>query len=200
LPIRLLTPLTSISPTPAPPVAPDNNIGTSDDDAPTSGNFDGASSYSAQALASAGIVPGGAVPINGAQFLWPNATAGTQNNYLATGQTLPVTSVPNAQTLAFLGAATNGTQSGTVTITYTDGSTQTFTLAFSDWTLNGGTSSPVAGNTIAVRSPYRNTPTGKETMQTDVFYTDVALQAGKTLKSVTLPSLWGLHVFAIATR
>jgi hypothetical protein len=186
------------SPTPAPAV-PYNNIGTSDDATPASGAFDGANSYSAQALASLGIVPGAAIPMNNAQFRWPNAATGANNNYLAAGQTLPVTPVQNEQTLAFLGAATNGAQRGTATITYTDGSTQTFTLAFSDWTLGGGTTSPLVGNTIALRSPYRNTPSGKETVQTDVFYADVALQPGKTIESVTLPTLWGLHVFDVAT-
>jgi hypothetical protein len=179
---------------------PYNNIGTSDDAAPASGNFDGASSYSAQALASVGVTPGATLTINGAQFIWPNALAGTQNNYLVAGQTLPIAPIPNAQTLAFLGAATNGVHSGTVTITYTDGSTQTFILAFTDWTLNGGGATPIAGNTIAVKTPYRNTPSGKEIVQTNVFYTSVALLSGKTIQSVTLPSLWGLHIFAIATK
>jgi hypothetical protein len=179
---------------------PYNNIGTSDDSAPASGNFDGTRSYSAQALSSVGVTPGATLTVNGAQFIWPNATAGTQNNYQAAGQKLPVTPIASAQTLAFLGAAAGGTQTGTATITYTDGTTQTFTLAFSDWTLGGGGGTPTAGNTIAVKSPYRNTPTGKETVQTDVFYTDVALQTGKTIQSVTLPSVGGLHVFAVATK
>jgi hypothetical protein len=187
------------SPTPIPSGAPYNNIGTSDDAAPTSGNFDGSRSYSAQALASVGIVPGAAIPMNNAQFSWPGATSGTPNNYQAVGQKLPVTPIASAKTLAFLGAATNGAQSGTAIITYTDGSTQSFTLSFSDWTLGGGASAPIAGNLIAVKSPYRNTSGGKETVQTDVFYADVALQPGKTIQSVTLPSQGGIHVFAVAT-
>jgi hypothetical protein len=187
------------SPTPIPSGAPYNNIGTSDDAAPDSGNFDGSRSYSAQALASVGIVPGAAIPMNNAQFTWPGATSGTPNNYQAVGQKLPVTPIASAKTLAFLGAATNGAQSGTATITYTDGATQTFTLAFSDWTLNGGGSTPIAGNLIAVKSPYRNTSGGKQTVQTDVFYTDIALQPGKTIQSIALPSQGALHVFAVAT-
>ncbi len=193
------SPTPSPTPTPPPPAVAYNNVGTSDDTAPGTGNFDGTNSYSAEALASVGIVPGAAIPVNDAQFTWPNPSAGTNNNYRAAGQVLPVTPVSGAQTLAFLGAATNGTQSGTATITYTDGSTQTFALAFSDWTLNGGISAPISNNIVAVKSPYRNTPNGKNTVQTDVFYSDVALLAGKTVKSVTLPSLWGMHVFAVAT-
>ncbi len=51
---------------------------------------------------------------------------------------MPVSPVSGAQTLAFLGSATNSNASGTATITYTDGSTQNFTLGMSDWTLGGG--------------------------------------------------------------
>jgi hypothetical protein len=53
---------------------------------------------------------------------------------------------------------------------------------------------------VAITTPYRNTPGGKETVQTNVFYTSLALLPGKTIQSVTLPSLWGLHVFAVATK
>ena len=72
----------------------------------------------------------------------------------------------NATTLAFLGSATYGPTSGTATIIYTDSTTQTFTLAFSDWTLSGGSTAPIAGNMFAVKSAYRNTPSGKQALQT----------------------------------
>jgi len=48
---------------------------------------------------------------------------------------------------------------------------------------------------------YRNTPVGKQTTDNPVvLYTDVALQAGKTVSSVTLPMSGQLHVFTIATK
>jgi hypothetical protein len=37
-------------------------------------------------------------------------------------------------------------------------------------------------------------------VQTDVFYTAISLQLGTTVKSVTLPSVWGLHVFSVGTK
>ena len=187
----------------APP--PFNNVGVTDDSNTKPGNYDlgGGRSYSAQALQAAGIKPSGTVTFNGVTFTWPSAASGTQDNYLASGQTIPVTPVSNATTLAFLGSATYGPTSGTATIIYTDSTTQTFTLGLSDWTLGGGTVPPSFGNGKVATMPYRNTPTGKQTVTTYVFYTDVLLSAGKTIKSVTLPSSvtrGQLHVFAVSTK
>ncbi len=103
-------------------------------------------------------------------------------------------------TLAVLGAATNGPSTGTGTITYSDGSTQSFTLGFSDWTLNGASAQPSAGNSVAATMPYRNSGTGKQTLQTDMFYAAITLQAGKAVARVTLPASANqghLHVFAM---
>ncbi len=183
-----------------------NNTGISDDSNPKGANFDGSgNSYSAQALLSSvpSIKPGGTVTSNGVTFVWPNVPSGTPDNWQASGQTIAVTPVSNATTLAFLGSATHGAASGSATITYTDNTTQTFTLGFSDWTLGGGSAQPSFGNLKAATMPYRNTPTGKQTVTTYVFYTDVALQLGKTIKSVTLPlsaTPGQLHVFAVSTK
>ncbi|MBV9712548.1 MAG: PQQ-binding-like beta-propeller repeat protein, partial [Ktedonobacteraceae bacterium] len=193
------------TPTPTPPPAVNyNNAGISDDSNTTSANFDGGGySYSAQSLQAAGITPGGSVTTKGVTFTWPNVASGVADNYQTNGQTIPVTPVSGATTLAFLGSATNGPSSGTATITYTNGSTQSFSLGFSDWTLNANTASASFGNAIAATLSYRNGANGRDNVNTYVFYADITLQAGKTLKSVTLPSTTNqgrLHVFAIATR
>jgi hypothetical protein len=107
-----------------------------------------------------------------------------------------------ATTLGILGSATWGPAQGTATITYTDGSTQAFTLGFSDWTQGG---SPPAGETVVASMPYRNSPSGGDNSATYLFATTVALQAGKTIASITLPAIlnqgWpaAIHVFAITT-
>ncbi len=184
-----------------PTTVPYNNTGISDDSQPSAGNFDGANSYSAQALKQVNITSGGAVAFNGVNFTWPTAV-GSPDDYTANGQMLTVNPVSGATKLAFLGAASGGASSGTATITYTDGTTQNFTLGFSDWTLGGGGGSPSFGNQIAATTAYRNTPTGQQSDKPNVFYTDVTLQSGKTIQSVTLPSQTTggqLHVFAFAT-
>ena len=159
--------------------------------------------FRSQALASADLVPGHQFDSDGIAFLWPTAVTATADNEQTGGQVLPIIPVPNATTLGLLGSASNGPSSGTATITYTDQSTQTFTLGFSDWTLNAGASQPSFGNVIAATMTYQNGSAGRQTRNNYLFYANIALQAGKTLQSVTLPASvtqGSLHVFAIGTR
>src|SRR6516162_5812562 len=89
--------------------------------------------------------------------------------------------------LAFLGTASAGPSTGTGTLTYSDGSTKPFTLGFSDWTLGAGSASPLAGTQIAITTAYRHNTAGtRDNTKTYIFYAEVALDAGKTLASVTL--------------
>lgn len=178
-----------------------NSTGISDDGNPREANYDGGgSSYSSGALKAVGITPGASVLFNGMGFIWPAVPSGTLDNYQASGQTLPVTPVSQATTLAFLGSSTDGNTSGTATLTYTDNSTQTFTLGLTDWAK--GTTA--FGNKVVATMTYRNSPTGKQTKNVYLFYAEVTLSAGKILKSITLPAtpsgLNRLHIFAFATR
>ncbi|HLG77491.1 MAG TPA: hypothetical protein VKX46_13830, partial [Ktedonobacteraceae bacterium] len=126
---------------------------------------------------------------------------GELDNCLANGRTIAVGVNNGTTTLGFLGSATDGAASGTVTINFTDGSTQTFTLGFTDWA-NGTTS---FGNQIVATLSYRNTPSGKQTTRVYIFLAQVTLTTppGATVKNVTLPSNVSggqLHVFAVATK
>ncbi|MGC5165467.1 GH92 family glycosyl hydrolase [Luteimicrobium sp. DT211] len=181
-------------------------ISASDDD--PKANFDGEGwSYSAAALAAAGATPGGTVSAGGFDFTWPDVAPGSPDNVVAGGgdQVLDLSaSSKGATKLAFLGSASEGQASGTVTLTYTDGSTQTATVGFSDWTLGGGGGAPQFGNVIALQTAYRDqSGLGKDPVKTDIFATaPIALTAGKQLQSVTLPTTvdgGDLHVFAVAT-
>ncbi|HTJ66269.1 MAG TPA: endo-beta-N-acetylglucosaminidase H [Actinospica sp.] len=182
-----------------------NNTGIANDGS-ADANFDGGGyAYSAQALAAAGVSPGSRITAAGKTFTWPNAAAGSADNFQADGQTIAV-GTGNSGTsgsIAFLGAATNGPSSGTATVKFTDGTSQNVALSFSDWTLNGGSTSVQAGNTIAVTTSYRDTGSGgRDTVSTHVFATTpVSLPSGKTVSGVTLPASanqGALHVFAIA--
>ncbi|MBV9259543.1 MAG: hypothetical protein JO215_16125, partial [Ktedonobacteraceae bacterium] len=130
-----------------------NNVGTSDDSQTLFANLDGSgNSYSTQALENAHLVPGQQFLFNGVSFPWPASYSVIPDNYQAAGQTIPITPVNNANTLALLGSSTNtgsaGVSSGTATITYTDGSTQTFTLSLTDWE----NATALSGNLIAATS------------------------------------------------
>jgi predicted alpha-1,2-mannosidase len=182
-----------------------DGVATSPDSDTSVADFDGDGfAYSADALAAAGVRPGSTITEDGIDQTWPASAVGDPNSVTAHGQTIDVPAATASDTkLALLGTATNGDTSGTLTITYTDGSTQTATIGFSDWTLGAGAESPAFANRTAVTTPYRNqTSGGNQAISTFVFSTaPVALTAGKTVQSVTLPSATTgggtIHVFSV---
>jgi beta-glucosidase len=176
-----------------------NNPGISDDAHTSAGNLDGGGfSYSAQALAAVGLTPGVSVTHDGQTFTWPSAAPGTADNVVAGGQTVGMSG--SGPTLGFLGTGDYGTVSGTGTVIYTDGTTQSFDLSFADWWANAAT-----GGDILASVPYINTPTGKQTQKVSVYYASVPLQPGKTVRYVTLPDVSqaavqgsaAMHIFAM---
>ncbi|MFC8344078.1 GH92 family glycosyl hydrolase [Streptomyces sp. NPDC057280] len=166
------------------------------------GDFDGGGwSYSRQALAAAGLSPGGRGRVgDGLGFTWPGSPNGRPDNASGNGQTVQLAQ-PVSQ-LAFVGSAVNGDQRARATVTYTDGSTDTVDLSFTDWTLGGGGGSVRYGNEVVARTPYRNVPgAGREAVATYVFVTEpFRAPAGKAVAGVRLPREPDLHVFTLATR
>ncbi|RKT57229.1 GH92 family glycosyl hydrolase [Saccharothrix australiensis] len=178
-----------------------DNTGTSPDDQQASGNFDGQGwSYSRDALAKAGLTPGAPVSRDGITYSWPTSPVGEPDNVTASGQT--VTLNATGARLGLLGSAANGRSSGTLTITYADGTEQKAEVGFSDWALGGNPSTPPSfDNRVVATTPYRNSPSGEsQPVKVFVFATaPITLQA-KQIRSVTLPtSVTGgtFHVFAI---
>ena len=182
---------------------PFNNSGTTNDGVPSTSNLDGYGfSYSAQALAAVGISRGQPFTSNGLTFIWPNVAPGSADNVVPSGQLITFSPSLTGTTLAFLGCSTSGPSGGTATITYSDGTTQNFTLAFSDWALGGNKNgTPLAGNSIAATMGYRDTTSGgQNTLSVFLFYTAVSLTPGKSVRGVTLPSSVNggpLHIFAL---
>ncbi len=180
-----------------------NNTGISDDANPTAANFDGGgASYSGQALAAAtpSLIPGATFTHDGLSFTWPKAQPGTPDNVVAGGQTIPASG--SGSTLGLLGACDYGSAAASGTITYTDGSTQPFTIGYADWWSNA----PTAGDDTLTSIPYINTPTGRLNQQVSLYYAPVPLAAGKTVKYLTLPNVSqgavsgqvAMHIFSIA--
>jgi predicted alpha-1,2-mannosidase len=180
------------------------NAGISDDTATNAANFDGSGwSYSAQALAAAGVTPGGSVSAGSIDYTWPDRPAGTPDNIEATGQTIPLIAPAGATRIGLLGSASNTTilgAGGTATVTYTDGSTSQFAATLSDWVLGGQGWDPVAGNTTVLNLAYRNhTGNERDDLPVHVYSLDAPLTAGKTLAGITLPNATGgdMHIFSI---
>jgi beta-glucosidase len=180
-----------------------NNVAITSDDNRGAGQLDGAgASFSAQALAAAGVVPGTPVVHDGLTFTWPNAGPGTRDNVVASGQTIEFTG--SGSKLGFLGTSTWGPVTGNGTITYTDSSTQPFTIGFGDWA-NGP---PPSGGEVAIRAAYGNQPGKPTAWQTTVDYFPVTLDPAKTVRSITLPpgnatpqvGTPAMHIFAMSIK
>jgi hypothetical protein len=178
-----------------------NNTGVSDDANPSQADLDGGGfSLSGQALVKAGATPGGQITSGGVTFTWPADPVALPDNIRVGGGNQTVNLSGSPTKLSLLGCGTDGNASGTVTVTYADGSTQTAQVGFGDWTLFAGGEGVQFGNTIALQMPYRNASGGMEQVNTYVFATAPIALAGKPVASVTLPaSVNGgdLHVFAV---
>jgi len=183
-----------------------NTTAISSDGTPSVANYDGDGfSYSQQALAAAGLKPGGTVTSGGLSYTWPDVAAAQPDAIMAGGQVIGVSEPAGATQVGFLGSAVNaGTSgaSGTVTITYTDGTTSTATLGLTDWTLGGGSGSPQFGNVVVANTPYRNAQDGTEqTINTYMFAATVPVDSSKTVASITLPATvnnGSIGIFAIS--
>ncbi|HEV2377494.1 MAG TPA: IPT/TIG domain-containing protein, partial [Streptosporangiaceae bacterium] len=180
-----------------------DNTGTTPDNDQSCGNMDGDGfTYSQQALAAAGLSPGGTVSTGGLAYTWPDTAACSPDNILADAQTVLLDGSAGQSTLGLLGSATSGTSQGTVLIHYSDGSTSRETVTFGDWA-----GAAVTGDTMIATMPYRNSGSGtSQQLTVQVFATQVPVDATRTVVSVTLPdvgysvgpSVTGMHIFALA--
>jgi beta-glucosidase len=181
-----------------------DNAGISDNADPAAANFDGTGeSYSAQALAAGSptaLTAGGQATLGGTTFTWPTAV-GAPDNVIADGQIIDLSG--SGTDLGFLGAGAFGAASGTGTVTYTDGSTQSFGLSMADWYNNA----PVAGGEIATTTSSWNSSSPTQVPHpVSIYFASVPLDPSKTVASVTLPTVStgvgdnvnAMHIFAMA--
>ncbi|MEV8432906.1 GH92 family glycosyl hydrolase [Streptomyces chartreusis] len=177
-----------------------NNTGVSDDAGDhDEADFDGGGwSYSRQALAEAGLTPGGQGTVGDLAFTWPDSPGGRPDNVSAAGQTIELAAP--ASRLSFLGSGVNGNQQSRATVTYTDGGTDTIDLAFTDWTVGGGAGTVQYGNEVVARAAYRNVAgADRDPVDTYVFATKpFTAPEGRTVARVKLPDDTDLHVFTLA--
>lgn len=97
--------------------------------------------------------------------------------------------------LRLLGTGLAGNQLSQVfTVTYTDGTTATFTQSLSDWF----TPQHYAGEAVALAMPYRNLKTGARDNRTfNLYQYTFALNSAKTVKTLTLPANTKVAVLAV---
>jgi beta-glucosidase-like glycosyl hydrolase len=180
----------------------------SDDGNIAAANFDGnGNSYSEQALTAIGLAPGATVTVGATTLQWPDVAAGTPDSVLADGQTISMPASSAATQLTVLGASSGSNESGNGLIEYTDGTIQPYKLTLDNW-FNLPLS---ASNTVVAVAAYVNDSTassnngvvGQRSHKARVFAVSIPLESGKTVASVTLPTVatlpgvYPMHVFAL---
>jgi hypothetical protein len=178
-----------------------DNVGVSADSDTAAADLDGSGySFSATALANAGVTPGSTVTAGGLNFTWPSPAAGSADNVVAGGQQIEVNQSGSA--IGFLETSTYGSSQGQGTIIYANGTTQTFILTSPDWY-----SGPSAGTVAPITMAYRNTPgNGQDNHPVYVYEQTVPLESTSPVASIVLPDVSqgvtagssALHVFAIS--
>jgi beta-galactosidase len=178
-----------------------NNTGISDDSDVGEADLDGAgNSYSAQALAAAGLAPGATLTHEGITFTWPAVQPGQPDNVVAQGQTILLSG--SGTTLGVIGAGAPSGASGSGTVYYTDGTTSGFSITLDNYF------DAAAGSDVVATMPYLNDSNpatagdggqpGQRAQTVYVFYSSAPLAAGKTVQAITLPAGGrGMHVFAL---
>ncbi|WP_436520681.1 GH92 family glycosyl hydrolase [Actinoplanes sp. HUAS TT8] len=165
--------------------------------------------YSRSALAAAGVTQGKPVTVPGTalRFTLPVTPAGQPDNASGNGKTVALNLPADARSISFVGTGTQGNQSTTGTATFSDGSTASIPIQFTDWTMGANpNATPAYGNVIVAKSAYRLHGPDQDAAVPFLFATaPYQIPAGKTLVSVTLPTQTGdpgsagrIHVFAIA--
>jgi beta-glucosidase len=190
-----------------------DNRAISNDHDVKAADFDGSGiSYSDQALLRAGFRQGTKFNVGATSLVWPDVPAGTPDNVSLDGQTILMPATSKATQLTFVGASggiqtSGGDEAGFGVIEYTDGTDQAYFLALDNWFRDAR-----APDKTVTTVPYVNETTGsgsrggpgKRTQVAHVFVMSVGLDPGKTVKSVTLPSVatlpgdFPMHVFALA--
>lgn len=173
-----------------------NTVGTADESDRGVGNFDRVgNSYSRQQLALVGLTPGSRHNLGDLTFEWPQSPHGRPDTIRTDGQTL--TLATPSRSIAFVGAATNGRQSGDVVLTHADGSTSVQQLVLGDWIYptGEGSVSPIAENVVVAKMGKRN----GDRDQVFVFGTKpITAPDGTLITRITLPKNPDLLVFAVA--
>ncbi|MFC8225389.1 NEW3 domain-containing protein [Streptomyces sp. NPDC057287] len=174
-----------------------NNVAVTDESATGPGDYDGeGNSFSAQKLAAVGLTRGAKVEALGAELTWPDVAAGTEDNVASAGQAVKLSG--KGSKLVLLGSGVTSGATGNVTAYYTDGTADTGTFGFPNWSFDPA---DAHGATLVKSTDGRNRPDGygNATVQYRVFAHSIALDPAKTVEFVVLPANANIHIFDMAT-
>ena len=157
------------------------NVAVTDDANTNVGDFDGGrASLSAQALAGVGVVPGATTEHGGVRLKWPDVQPGTPDNVLAAGQVAQARGRGYQARIPGLGDLGARVRDGRRAVRRRD---QAAVRASSpDWY-----GAPKPGGVAAIVMPYQNRPNNqRQNTPATIYFAEVALQAGKPVRSVEL--------------
>lgn len=135
----------------------------------------------------------------GSSITWNNASfafgaANTSNAVIANSQSISITQ-GNYSMVRILASSVGGNSySQTFVVTYTDGTTATFSQNLSDWCYINNYSGESVVKTMAYRNKYDGTA---QSLNCHVFGYTYTLDNSKTVSSITLPSSSKVRVLAI---
>ncbi|MFF2161244.1 alpha-L-fucosidase [Streptomyces sp. NPDC058175] len=142
-------------------------------------------------------LPAGPVELDGIAYVFPSSAAGAKNNVVAMGQRVDL---PKGRYLSalFLTAGSYGNASGSATVHYADGSTESAGLGGADWYSSGG----------PLSAAYRYKPDGtKDANRVGIGTSEIPLDPQREAVAITLPKLnpaeankTALHVFALSLQ
>ncbi len=175
-----------------------SNAGVSADSDTGAADLDGSGySFSATALASAGVTPGSAVTAGGLSFAWPAAAPGSADNVVASGQEIAVNQ--SGSTLGFLDTSTYGPVQGSGHDRLRQRHDPELHAHHAGLVLGRGTANS------AISMAYRNAPGNVQNSHpVNVYEQSVALDSTAQVAGVILPDIGqgvsgpALHIFAIA--
>lgn len=139
--------------------------------------------------------PIGPVPTDNKQV---GGSSGPQNVVHANGQTIDIPA-GSFNWLYLAGAGANGNQlNQPFTLTYTDGSTETWAQSFTDWGNNGTTAKPIPfpGEEVIQEQSYRINQLGNQTALSTYVYS-YAYHLKSPLASITLPTNDNLGILSV---
>jgi hypothetical protein len=141
-----------------------------------------------------------AASLLGPSLTWSGATFtfGTANSADAVSNVTLALPAGNYSSISLLGTGVDGAQvNQTFVVTYTDGTTTSFTQSLSDWF----TPQNYTGETTVLTMPYRITGSGgTDNRPFNLYGYSFAINSAKTVKSITLPSNRHVVVLAIDVK
>jgi hypothetical protein len=126
-------------------------------------------------------------------FIFPDTSKNSPNLVETRGQIITVPKGSYSR-LALLATSVNSSKKEALTLHYSDGTKETKNFFCTDWCV-----APKFGEVAVVKAPYRHMTAGVlKDAEPQIFYLDIPVAPGKTLKAVQLPERETLYIVSMS--